>query len=237
MARLGHGENGSDRAALRLRQDQDQDQDQDRAADKRLGDLRFRALLQGGKWAALPAPVRARFSKRLTGGDSIVYVGQVTQTRITRAGWLFCQAARLIGGPLPLFDEIGVPAVVTVTEDGPSGGQVWTRIYARRRGFPQVIHSAKQFSGTTGLEEMVGGGVGMALTVHVADGVLLFRSARYFLRIGGARLTLPAVLVPGALTVAHRELGGGRFEFSLDVVHPLFGHFIHQAAIFREATP
>ncbi|MEI9988853.1 MAG: DUF4166 domain-containing protein [Rhizomicrobium sp.] len=202
-----------------------------------LGDPRFRALLRAEEWAALPAPVRARFSKRLTGGDSVVYVGEVAETAITRAGWLFAQAARLIGGPLPLFDETGIPAIVTVTEDAASGGQVWTRMYARRRGFPQVIHSAKRFAGDTGLEEYVGCGVGMALTVHVEDGVLLFRSARYFVQIGRARLRLPAFLVPGALTVAHKELGEGRFLFALDVVHPLFGPIIHQTAIFREAIP
>jgi len=202
-----------------------------------LGDLRFRALLSAEEWAALPAPVRARFSKRLKGGDSVVYVGEVTETRIARAGWLFAQAARLIGGPLPLFDETGIPAVVTVTEDAASGGQVWTRLYARRNGFPQVIHSAKRFAGETGLEEYVGCGVGMALTVHVEDGVLLFRSAAYFVELGARRLRLPAFLVPGALTVTHRELGAGRFLFGLDVVHPLFGPIIHQTAIFREALP
>ncbi len=202
-----------------------------------LGDLRFRALLAPEAWAALPAPVRARFSKRLTGGDSAVYAGEVTQTRVTRAGRLFAQAARLIGGPLPLFDETGIPAIVTVTEDAASGGQVWTRLYARRSGFPQVIHSAKRFAGDTGLEEYVGRGVGMALTVHVEDGVLLFRSAGYFVQLGGARLGLPAFLVPGALTVMHKELGEGRFLFALDIVHPLFGPIIHQTAIFREAIP
>ena len=202
-----------------------------------LGDLRFRALLAPEEWAALPAPVRARFSKRLKGGDSVVYVGEVAETAITRLGRLFAQAARLIGGPLPLFDEVGIAAIVTVTEDGPSGGQVWTRIYARRHGFPQVIHSAKRFAGATGLEEYVGCGIGMALTVHVEDGVLLFRSAGYFVQLGRARLRLPALLVPGALTVTHRDLGEGHFLFGLDIVHPLFGRIVHQTAIFREALP
>jgi hypothetical protein len=132
---------------------------------------------------------------------------------------------------------VNVPAVVTVTEDARTGGQIWTRMYARRNGFPQVVHSAKRFAGATGLEEYVGLGVGMALTVHVERGALLFRSAGYFVQLGGWRLPLPRWITPGALTVTHLDFGEGRFIFGLDVVHPRFGHFIHQSAIFREASP
>jgi hypothetical protein len=110
-------------------------------------------------------------------------------------------------------------------------------MYARRRGFPQVIHSTKRFEGETGLEEYVGHGVGMALSVHVEDGVLLFRSVRYFVQVGRWRIGIPRVATPGALTVSHRELGRGHFEFGLDIVHPLFGRIVHQTATFEEATP
>ena len=76
---------------------------------------------------------------------------------------------RLIGGPLPIDRaSVHVPSVVTVTEDKASGGQIWTRIYGRRKGFPQVVHSSKRFAGPTGLEEYVGYGVGMTLTVQCA---------------------------------------------------------------------
>ena len=40
-----------------------------------LGDLRFRALMSEEEWAALPAAIRRRFSKRLSGGRTAVYVG------------------------------------------------------------------------------------------------------------------------------------------------------------------
>ena len=81
-----------------------------------------------------------------------------------------------------------------MTEDSASGGQIWTRLYARRSGFPQVVHSSKRFAGPTGLEEYVGYGVGMTLTVDARDGALVFRSEDYFLELFGRRLRLPAWL-------------------------------------------
>lgn len=200
-----------------------------------LGDLRFRALMSDEDWAALPLPIRRRFSKRVADGRSVVYVGRVEETRMSRAGWLLAQAARLIGGPLPTARDAGVPSVVTVTEDMASGGQIWTRLYARRNGFPQIVHSAKRFAGPTGLEEHVGFGVGMALRVGVRDGALAFRSAGYFLALGGWRIPLPGWLTPGALTVAHAETGDGGFRFTLELVHPRFGLLIRQSAVFKEA--
>src|SRR3982074_354347 len=66
-----------------------------------LGDLRFRTLMSDAAGAALPLPIRRRFSKRLAGGNTAVYVGEVIETQMSRAGWLLAQGARLIGGPVP----------------------------------------------------------------------------------------------------------------------------------------
>jgi hypothetical protein len=205
--------------------------------DDTLGDLRFRALLSEADWNALPLSIRRRFSKRLAGGRTAVYVGEVIETRMSAAGWLLAQAARLIGGPLPLSCDRHAPSVVTVTEDVAANGQHWTRLYARRRGFPQIVHSSKRFAGPTGLEEYVGCGVGMALTIHVEDQALMFRSAGYFVELGRLRLRLPAWLTPGAITVTHAEQGEGRFLFTLEITHPRLGLLICQTAAFKEAHP
>jgi hypothetical protein len=201
-----------------------------------LGDLRFRNLLLRDDWAALPAAIRHRFSKRVAGGATVIYAGEIVETELKLAGWIVAQLARLVGSPLPRWRDAHVPAVVAVTEDVRTGGQIWTRVYTRRCGFPQVIHSAKRFAGTTGLEEHVSRGVGMALTVHQENGALVFRSAHYFLRIGPVRLALPIWLTPGALTVTHTEEGGGQFSFLLEVVHPAFGRIIRQFATFHEVA-
>jgi Domain of unknown function (DUF4166) len=202
-----------------------------------LGDLRFRALLSDEEWSELPQAVRTRFSKRMAPGEMTVYAGEVTEIRMSFAGAVLAFLAKLIGEPFPSDVREGAASTVTVTEDARSGGQNWTRLYARRRARPQIIHSTKLFAGPTGLEERVGGGIGMALDVGVEDHALVFRSRRYFLRLGRLRIPLPRILTPGALTVTHTELGGGWFTFTLDVTHPRLGLLIRQAAKFREVTP
>lgn len=199
-----------------------------------LRDLRFRALMRDSEWSSLPSAIRRRFSKRLPCGGTTVYAGEVLETRMTFAGWLLAQALRLIGGPLPTTRCVHVPSIVTVTEDRLSGGQIWTRIYARRKGFPQVVHSAKRFAGPSGLEEYVGYGVGMALDLTAHEGALIFRSRDYFVQLFGRRVSLPRWLCPGELTVIHAEVPDGRFSFTLQLVHPRLGLVLRQMALYRE---
>jgi hypothetical protein len=206
-------------------------------SEPELGDLRFRALMSEADWNALPLAIRRRFSKRLAGGKTAIYVGETLTNEMSRAGWLLAQATRLIGGPLPVVRDQRFPSVVTVTEDVATRGQHWTRLYARRNGFPQIVHSSKRFAGPTGLEEYVGYGVGMALTIHVEHHALIFRAAHYFLQLGRWRLRLPSWLTPGSLSVTHSECGDGRFLFELEITHKRLGRLIRQTAAFEEAHP
>jgi hypothetical protein len=121
-----------------------------------------------------------------------------------------------------------------VSEDTVAGGQIWTRIYGRRLGFPQVIHSAKRFQGPTGLEEYLGHGVGMALRIEAAGPALTFHSDHFFLRLLGLRLRLPRWMSPGHVSVSHVERGDGIFAFVLQIDHPLFGELFHQTALFTD---
>ncbi|GJD38897.1 hypothetical protein OICFNHDK_1349 [Methylobacterium bullatum] len=207
-----------------------------RAHEADLRDLRFRSLIADEDWTTLSPAIRRRFTKRLRPGTSAVYVGHVVETRMSRLGWLLAQAARLIGGPLPTSRGAGLASVVSVTEDRSGGGQVWTRLYARPGGFPQTINSAKRFGGPTGLEEHVGGGLGMSLDIAVVEGRLVFSSRRYFLRLWRWHLPLPGFLTPGSLTVTHGETGANRFAFSLTIRHPWFGTLIRQEAEFRDVV-
>jgi hypothetical protein len=202
-----------------------------------LADLRFKALLSEADWAALPEATRRRFSKRLAGGATAIYVGEVVEVETSLIGRVLAVLAQVIGGPLPLVWTAGSPSVVSVTEDVATGGQVWTRMYARPDGFPQVIHSAKRFAGPTRLEEYLGRGVGMALVVSVEDAALVFRNDHYFISCLGLRLRLPRWCEPGRLTITHADLGEGRFTFTLDLTHLRFGRLMRQHAVFREQHP
>jgi hypothetical protein len=199
-----------------------------------VGDLRFRTLVGEESWARLPEAVRARFGRQVGEGRSIVYAGEVVECRMSRCGRLLALLLRPIGAPLPLGGDTFVPATVSVTEDPASGGQCWMRIYGRHHGFPQVIHSIKRFAGPTGLEEYVGGGVGIALRVAVEKGALHFLSDHYFIELGRLRLRLPRLLEPGRMKVSHVDCGGGSFAFVLSLRHPLLGALVHQTAMFRE---
>lgn len=205
-----------------------------RPAPARVDDLRFRRLLGAGEWDRLPRAVQRRFAKRLGPGASVTYRGQIESCTMNPAGWLLAQACRAIGAPLPLDRAPGMAAVVTVTEDGIAGGQVWSRLYARRRGFPQVIHSVKRFAGPTGLEEYLGGGFGIALTLHARADGLRFTSDHVFVTLAGWRLRLPAWLGPGRLDIDHEDRGHGRFGFTLTLRHPLFGLLIRQHSLFAD---
>ncbi len=200
-----------------------------------LDDLRFRALLGAAAWSRLPPAVCERFSKRLCAGAAVTYVGEIVESRKLWPGKVLTQLCRLIGAPLPLYDDIGVPAVVSVTEDAASGGQFWTRMYGRKRGFPQVIHSSKRFAGPTGLEEYLGRGFGIALAVSADSQALHFHSDHYFLAVGRWRVRLPKWLEPGALTISHIDCGEGWFAFALSLRHRYFGELISQTGLFRES--
>jgi hypothetical protein len=192
----------------------------------------FRRLL-GEYWAELPAAVRRRFARHIGEDACVTYAGEVVECRMSVAGWLLAQTARLIGAPLPLSRDTGIAATVSVTGDAAGHGQYWMRQYGRRNGFPQVIHSAKQFAGPTGLEEYLGLGIGIALKLRVAGGALLFESDHYFLRLGGVRLRMPCGAI-GQLTIGHVDLGGGRFAFTLDLIHSWLGELVHQTAVFAD---
>jgi Domain of unknown function (DUF4166) len=200
-------------------------------------DPRFQALLGPQDWNLLPAAVRRRFSKRLAGGATAIYVGMIDSMNISLPGRMLAQLLRLVGAPLPLHQDINVPSIVSVTEDVATGGQIWTRLYARCGGFPQIIQSSKRFTGPTGLEEYIGCGITMALAPKATATALIFESAGYSFRLGQLRLAIPRWLTPGRVTVTHEEVTPEMFRFTLELRHAFFGVLLQQSGLFHEEKP
>ena len=202
-------------------------------------DDRYLRLVGTRDWSRLPAHVRARFSRKLAAGQSVVYRGEVVHCALSRAGRWLAQAARIVGGPLPFTHNATGPSTVIVTEAPELGGQIWSRLYPRPARFPQAIHSAKRFQGPTGLEEHLGLGLVMRLAVHVEDEretpTLVFRSTSYAVHALGRTLTLPGWLSPGRCEVRHRAETDSRFSFTLTLDHPWAGRLLHQVAFYEEA--
>ena len=125
-------------------------------------------------------------------------------------------------------------AVVCVTQSQNNEAQCWSRLYEQPSGFPQVIQSNKRFTGSTGLEEYIGYGIGMALTIRAENEALIFESDHYFLSLLGIKLTLPRYLTFGKLQVIHKEEANDLFSFTLRLTHSLLGTLIYQHAQFKE---
>ena len=191
----------------------------------------FRAILGEAAWAALPAAVRARFdaASHLRPRD---FPGAM-HVRMNWLGWLFAQGARLVGSPLAPWSASAVPARVIVRRD-PGGGVRWERIYAYPGRAPLSIVSLKLAAPDGALLEVTRGGVGMRLALGVEDGALVFRSVGYFWRVGAWLAPLHDLTTPGRCTVIHRDLGGGRFRFSLSFEHPFAGETIVNVGDFQD---
>jgi hypothetical protein len=191
----------------------------------------FRTVLGEAAWAGLPAAVRARFDAAAHASPR-AFPGAM-DVQMNWLGRLFVQACRLIGSPLAPWRGEAVPVTVTVRCD-PLGGVRWERIYAYPGRAPLPIVSMKLLQPDGSLLEVTRGGVGMRLALSVEEGALIFRSTSYFCRIGAWLAPLPAALTPGRCTVIHRDLGDGRFRFSLGFAHPLAGETILNVGDFRD---
>ena len=200
-------------------------------------------LLTASDWQQLPRSVQQRFNHLFTPGQTVCYIGQALENRMSRAGWWLAQFGRLFGSPLPLVVEPG-PVAVTVTDHEGNGGGHWCRIYHRPTGAAQCIQSVKRFCGPTGMEESLGGfllgmrlAIPLRVSVHKAQATLAalqFQSDGLALYLGSLRVPVPRWLVPVDLLVEHRPLAETRVEFVLLVNNAWFGELLYQRMEFTE---
>jgi hypothetical protein len=198
-----------------------------------LPDPSFRVLLGELAWRRLVPAVRARFATKPAPGCEILYRGTMMVVRASPVGRIIAQLCRLIGTPLAPYCGRDVPVSVRLRLDADGRGIVWERTYHFPGRAPATCISVKRAE-AAGLAEIVGAGIGMALTLAEHQGALHFRSTGYFWRWRGRRLAVPRWLTPGEMHVVHADLGGGRFRFAIAVTHPFFGEIIRQDGVFAE---
>ena len=197
--------------------------------------LDLAALVGAEGWSRLPAAVQRRFA---AAHADTVYRGRM-DLHCSRGGRVMALLGAVFGGPLTGRCAQQVPTTVNVRGNG-RGGVVWERRFhhATEGGDAapdRVVRSTKEMDtdGVT-LRERTDGGLSMALRVFEDDGMLVFESGRYFLALGGWHLPVPALLSPGVCRVSHRDLGAGRFRFTLTMTHPLWGQTFHQTGVFAD---
>lgn len=187
--------------------------------------LDLSALLGPAAWARLPAAVQRRFA---AGHPAATYRG-LMDLRCSPLGRVLAWLVKPLQSPLAAANASGVPTTVRVRAEG--AGVVWERHFDDGVGH---VCSTKELDGVGCLQERTRGGLGMVLDVFEHDGALVFQSRRYFLDLGGLRLVMPTLLSPGTCRVEHRDLGDGRFRFTLSMTHPFLGETFHQTGVFAD---
>jgi hypothetical protein len=197
--------------------------------------LSYSALL-GEAWSELPVATRDRFEQH-----DALYAGTM-KLHASRAGRWVARFCRLIGSPLPPSHERPVPTAVRVEPDPATGGSRWTRSYA----FPTrltTIASVKALDVDGALVERLSFGLRMRLALFVRDGALCFDSTGYYVECPGltwhgrrhcaCRIPLPEWFLPGRTCVAHHDIGGGHFRFTMTIRHSLLGELFRHDGVFR----
>ena len=154
-----------------------------------LDDFAFARCFRDEDWGRLPLAVWRRFSKRLAGGKTVVYVGEVEE--------VLPQPRRLVAGAArapdrrAAADRHGKPC--PDDRDGDRGRRerrtdLDAHLRAQRR-LP-AGHPFRQalLPGRPGSRNISACGIGMALRLSVEHEGCFFRSAGYFLCIGQLRL-------------------------------------------------
>jgi hypothetical protein len=186
--------------------------------------LDLAAMLGPQAWARLPAAVQRRFAP---GHAAQTYAGRM-DLRCSRLGRVLAWLAWPLRGPLVPHCRSDVPVDVSVYADG-TGGVVWSRRLGRH-----TVCSTKRAHPEGGVLERTSGGLAMALDVFEDQGALVFQSRHYAWSWGAVYLRLPQWLSPGQCRVEHRDLGAGRFRFTLAMTHPRWGVTFEQTGVFTD---
>lgn len=192
-----------------------------------------RAVGEAGWWR-LPKAIRERFKDNPKFNQVRTYKGVMSTVTCSHLGWAFAWLSRLVGSPLTPHTGNNVPVTVNVFKEKERQGIVWDRIYAFNPRRKVTVRSRKVKGVGDALLECVDGGIGMELQVFEKNQALHFVSRQYFWDLFGVRLNLPSFLTPGVAHVVHADKGNGMFQFTITMVHPIFGQMFYQDGLFLD---
>jgi hypothetical protein len=202
--------------------------------------LHYESLLGAAAWQRLPEAVRDRFA-----AHEAHWTGAMT-LHASFCGRCVAHLCKLIGEPLPPACDEPVRATVRVEPDAATGGSRWIRRYELPRRSLEIA-SVKSVDAAGHMIERLAMGLRMELDVRTDDGALHFVTTGYHLEIPRSwpllrrvcprplRLRFPAWWLPGRTHVVHRDLGDGRFRFSMTIRHAWLGELFHHDGVFRSA--
>ena len=192
-------------------------------------------LIGDRAWRRLHPAIRQRFGTSNKGGEKHLYQGRMDKVQASWFGIVMAWVSRLFGTPMAWSQGENVACDVYTYEDKKRpGGTVWERHYYFSDQNTQIARTTKIITNDKGLLECFGGGLGMSLKLEEKAGALCFISCVFFIEINKTRIPLPRWISPGTLEVTHRHAGPDRFQFTLEVFHPLFGQTVFQDGYFSE---
>jgi hypothetical protein len=191
----------------------------------------YRSLLGEAAWMRIDPAIRARFGDMP--GERAFY-GMMTTVRLSLAGRGLALLSRLFGKSLCPKTGRHIVTKIDIEGEASHAAGTWNRSYLLPRGRRFTVTSVKRFDPELGLLECLGRGFVMRLELKAERDALHFISSGYEWQCGPLRLALPHLLSPGQTHVVHRELGGGRFRFTLAINHPWLGELVFQQGDFFE---
>jgi hypothetical protein len=198
--------------------------------------LDYKTLLGATAWARLPVAVRDRFATH-----EAYWAGAMT-LHASFCGRCVAALCKLVGEPLPPASDVPVHATVRVEPDAATGGSRWIRRYELPHRAVE-IRSVKSVDAGGRMIERLAMGLRMELDLRTDDGALHFVTSGYHLEIPRSpllrrwfrrplRLRFPAWWLPGRTHVVHRDLGDGRFRFTMTIRHAWLGELFHHDGVF-----
>lgn len=187
----------------------------------------------GKNWHQLHPNVQRRFNRLPTEHKPIIYKGVMKQVQRSKAGWLFAFLTRIIGNPLTPYQAQNVPMTVELSTKPGKKGVYWKRTYLFDNRKAYTVTSVKKDEDGR-MMECVGGGFGMFLDIYAHEGALHFKSTRFFWKFLKFYIPLPHLITPGRTHVIHKDLGQGKFLFTISMDHPILGQTFFQTGTFHD---